>query len=375
DALEGRRTGTAGANDAARYVAGEFQRFGLKPGFPSNKPVRLRAEQLAQYQQKFPYAAGMELGKNNSLSLKTPSAGDAAIIPVAKKWMPLVSSSNTSVTARVVFAGYGISAAELKYDDSAAAAVKDMAAVVFAGTPDGDNPHGQFARTGEIRFKVAAARAAGARALLIIAKEQNLKDDRLAVLAYDNSGEAGIPVIVISRKLAALLLDSKSDLTDYEALADSRKANTPRAAGSTNLSLTTDVVRKEVPAANVVGILEGSDPQLKTEAIVLGAHYDHLGHGGEGSLAPRSGEIHHGADDNASGVAGLLELARLLSEQKPRRTLIFIAFSGEEEGLLGSNYYVNHPVVPLTNVAAMINMDMIGRMKDNKLIVGGLGTA
>ena len=195
------------------------------------------------------------------------------------------------------------------------------------------------------------------------------------MLAYDNSGEAGIPVIVISRKLAALLLDSKSDLADYEALADSRKANTPRAAGSTNLGLTTDVVRKEVPAANVVGILEGSDPQLKTEAIVLGAHYDHLGHGGEGSLAPRSGEIHHGADDNASGVAGLLELARLFSEQKPRRTLIFIAFSGEEEGLLGSNYYVNHPVVPLTNVAVMINMDMIGRMKDNKLIVGGVGTA
>ena len=169
DALEGRRTGTAGANDAARYIAGEFQRFGLKPGFPSNKPVRLRAEQLAQYQQKFPYAAGVELGKNNSLSLKTPSGGDAGIIPVGQEWMPLGFSSNTSINARVVFAGYGISAAELKYDDYAASAVKDMVAVVFAGTPDGDNPYGQFARTGEIRFKVAAARAAGARALLIIA--------------------------------------------------------------------------------------------------------------------------------------------------------------------------------------------------------------
>lgn len=141
--------------------------------------------------------------------------------------------------------------------------------------------------------------------------------------------------------------------------------------------MVTDVVRREVSAWNVVGILDGSDPILKNETIVIGAHYDHLGRGGEGSLAPREGDIHHGADDNASGVAGVLELARLFRTQgqRPRRTLVFIAFSGEEEGLLGSNYYVNHPIVPLANTVAMINMDMIGRMKDNKLIVGGVGTA
>jgi membrane-associated protease RseP (regulator of RpoE activity) len=110
---------------------------------------------------------------------------------------------------------------------------------------------------------------------------------------------------------------------------------------------------------------------------VIGAHYDHLGRGGEGSLAPREGEIHHGADDNASGTAGLLELARLLSTQqsKPRRTIVFIAFSGEEEGLLGSDFYVNHPLLPLTNTVAMINMDMVGRLQESKLIVGGVGTA
>jgi Zn-dependent M28 family amino/carboxypeptidase len=143
------------------------------------------------------------------------------------------------------------------------------------------------------------------------------------------------------------------------------------------VTLATDIVRNEVPAYNVIGVLEGSDPVLKNENIVIGAHYDHLGRGGEGSLAPRSGEIHHGADDNASGTAGMLELARLFSAQRPRpkRTLIFIAFSGEEEGLLGSNYYVNHPLVPLANTVAMINMDMIGRMKDRKLVIGGVGTA
>jgi Zn-dependent M28 family amino/carboxypeptidase len=143
------------------------------------------------------------------------------------------------------------------------------------------------------------------------------------------------------------------------------------------LNFTVDVVRLESPSFNVIGILPGSDPNLKNEAIVIGAHYDHLGRGGEGSLAPREGEIHHGADDNASGVAGLIELARMLSTQnpKPRRTIVFIAFSGEEEGLIGSSYYANHPIIPLANTVAMINMDMIGRLKERNLIVGGVGTA
>src|SRR4030095_5739718 len=146
---------------------------------------------------------------------------------------------------------------------------------------------------------------------------------------------------------------------------------------SGQLDLSTDVVRREVKAFNGVGILEGSDPLLKNESIVIGAHYDPLGRGGEGRLAPRSGEIHHGADDNASGTAGVLELARLITSQKPKpkRTIVFLCFSGEEEGLLGSNYYVNNAIRPLVNTVAMINMDMIGRMKDRKLIIGGVGTA
>jgi hypothetical protein len=143
------------------------------------------------------------------------------------------------------------------------------------------------------------------------------------------------------------------------------------------LTIGVSIVRKDAPSDNVIGILEGSDPKLKKEFIVIGAHYDHLGRGGEGSLAPRAGEIHHGADDNASGVAGVLELARIFLAERAefKRTLVFIAFSGEEEGLLGSSFYVNHSVVPLASTVAMINMDMIGRLKDNKLIVGGIGTA
>jgi Zn-dependent M28 family amino/carboxypeptidase len=142
------------------------------------------------------------------------------------------------------------------------------------------------------------------------------------------------------------------------------------------VSFSISLVKESVAAYNVIGILDGTDPQLKKEAIVIGAHYDHLGHGGNGSLAANSREIHHGADDNASGTAAIIELARqFAAEKKNKRTIIFIAFSGEEEGLFGSNYYVNNPVFPLDKTVAMINLDMVGRLKDNKLTVGGVGSS
>jgi aminopeptidase YwaD len=388
DALEGRRTGTPGANDAAHYIAGEFNRFGLRPGMQGARPARTRGENQARYLQPFPFVAGVTLGTSNLFFINPGRADDTAQFAVREDWMPFGFSSNGSIkAAEIIFAGYGISSAELKYNDYDVSPARDRVAIVFAGSPDGDNPHGQFARAGEIRFKAAAARAAGARALLIIANEPKLKDDRMARLSYDNSGEAGIPVLVVSRSLAKKILDAQDEsLSEYQKVADERTVNPAKGAPASTLRLPfkgrtlsaeINVVRRESPSFNVVGILPGSDPKLKDEAIVLGAHYDHLGRGGEGSLAPREGEIHHGADDNASGVAGLLELARMLSSQnpKPRRTIVFIAFSGEEEGLIGSSYYVNHPVLPLTNTIAMINMDMIGRLKDERLIIGGIGTA
>lgn len=393
DALEGRRTGSPGANDAAHYIAGEFQRLGLRPGSPVARGTRLKGEMLARYQQRFPYVAGVELGKNNLFVVDPRRANDIGQFRVGEDWMPLGFSSKGDVMrAEYIFAGYGITAAELKYDSYGPLA-KGKVAIALAGTPDGDNPHGQFARYEDVHWKAIAARNAGAKALLIIAQEENFKEDRLSQLRYDNSaGEAGLPVAVISRQMATKLFGSSRDPKQIlSALTEAAKVpphvdSLPPSARTDNLlvmnqgrtiSLWIDIARHEVAASNVIGILEGSDPKLRDEAIVIGAHYDHLGRGGEGSQAPRSGEIHHGADDNASGVAGLLELARIFSAQqpKPRRTLVFIAFSGEEEGLLGSNYYVNHPLVPLANVAAMINMDMIGRLKENKLIVGGVGTA
>jgi Zn-dependent M28 family amino/carboxypeptidase len=131
-----------------------------------------------------------------------------------------------------------------------------------------------------------------------------------------------------------------------------------------------------VTGYNVIGILDGTDKQLKKEAIIIGAHYDHLGNGGAGSLAANSSEIHHGADDNASGTAAIIEIARqFVKEKKNKRTIIFIAFSGEEEGLFGSKFYVNNPAFPIENTVAMINLDMVGRLNAGKLTIGGIGTA
>src|SRR5258705_9788556 len=397
--LEGRRTGTAGANLAAEYIAREFARYGLRRsiGYDTAGMSILEADSPNRYLQKFPYVAGVELGKDNWLSADAPKFGvSMGGARIGQDFSPLGFSSNARLDKTpVAFVGFGITASELKYDDYSDANVTGKIAIALPGTPDGDNPHGQFGRYEDVRWKAIAARNAGAKALIVIAQEEIFKDDRLSRLRYDNSAaDAGIPVVVVSRIVGTSLLGiespdvfnrARSEMATW-VLGGGPAANCKTLCGVTHnfkfpldylMNLSTDVVRREVSASNVVGILDGSDPTLKNEVIVIGAHYDHLGHGGEGSLAPREGEIHHGADDNASGTAGMLELARFFRSQelRPRRTIVFIAFSGEEEGLLGSNYYVNHPIVPLANTVTMINMDMIGRMKDNKLIVGGVGTA
>src|SRR5688572_10005953 len=182
DALDGRRTGTQGATDAAQYIAGEFSLLGLRPGMLMVRVAHSRRETRARYLQPFPYVSKVELGKGNLLALNGHPV-DGVGTRLGEDWTPLGFSSNGDIkAAEVVFAGYGISSSALKYDDYAVSNVKDRVAVVFAGTPDGDNPHGQFVQAGQIRFKAAAARAAGARALLVIANEEKLSDDKLARL-------------------------------------------------------------------------------------------------------------------------------------------------------------------------------------------------
>ncbi len=131
-----------------------------------------------------------------------------------------------------------------------------------------------------------------------------------------------------------------------------------------------------VVGSNVIGVLAGRDPDLRNEIVIVGAHYDHLGPGRFGSLDPDStGRVHNGADDNASGASALIHIAAALSPTPPARTVVFIAFSGEEAGLLGSDYYVKHPVFPLARTYAMVNLDMVGRLRDNRLLAFGTATA
>ncbi|HVF57503.1 MAG TPA: M20/M25/M40 family metallo-hydrolase [Pyrinomonadaceae bacterium] len=400
DELEGRRTGTPGAEKAAAYIAATFMSYGLMPGGGARVAGFDPSTGRGDYRAPFPYVAAVELGKQNAMTFTSrapetsPQSPPATLdLRVGEDWMPLgFSASGSTGKLTPAFAGYGIAAAELNYDDYKKTDVSGRAAIAFAGTPDGDNPHGQFVRYGDLRLRAAAARAAGAKALVLVATDENFKEDRLARLAFDNAGgDARLPVVVVSRQAAAQLLglSSVAALGEFEqtlrkAITDAQGAGKGGAAAAVKtdltgalLSVSTDIVRREAPASNVIGILYGSDPQLRNEAIVIGAHYDHLGRGGQGSLAAREGEIHHGADDNASGTACLLELARLLSRERKslRRTIVFVAFAGEEEGLLGSNHYVNHPAFQLEQTIAMINMDMVGRLKDRVLTIGGVGTA
>jgi peptidase M28-like protein/PDZ domain-containing protein/PA domain-containing protein len=376
DELEGRKPGTAGADKAARYIADQFYNYGLDCAAPKST-CRSAGNNHPGYMKEFPFIASVQLAKNNSLNIWRN--GRASSISLRTDWMPIGFSSNGSLSqTKLVFAGYGITAPDLKHDDYANIDAKDKIALVFASTPDGDNQHGQFSRYSDVRWRAIAAKDHGAKALIVIASDEKFAEDRLSRLNYDQTaGEAGLPVIAISRQ-AATKLFGLAGPAEIGRLEKSPNIWAEQKLPENTVSLSIDITRRSVPTYNVVATLEGSDPNLKREFIVIGAHYDGLGRGGESnSRAPGSNEVHHGADDNASGVAGLLELARIFGAEKTklRRSIVFIAFSAEETGLIGSNYYVNNPAVPLADSVAMINMDMVGRLRDGKLSVGGIGTS
>ncbi|MEP6848935.1 MAG: M28 family peptidase [Acidobacteriota bacterium] len=372
DKLEGRRTGEPGAMLAAKYIAEQFRSTKLKPG--------LTGSEKGSFLQPYPYVTGVEMAKTGN-EFQLTVDGKSSDVFQAK---PVGFSPNSSGEgAPVVFAGYGITSNELKFDDYANLNVKGKVVVIFDGVPDNDNPHGPFYNKFEVRTKALIAKDKGAVGVLLVSREDKFDDDRLTRLGYDQSlGEAAIPTFVISRNTAWSIfgIDEKG-LKFLEQLETGKKDNPADVhinlkETHPSVSFKVNLVKRSVDAFNVIGILPGNDPVLKSEAIVIGAHYDHLGRGGQGSLAANSTEIHHGADDNASGTAAVIELARQFAKEKNnKRTLIFVCFSGEEEGLFGSNYYVTNPVFPLNKTAAMINMDMIGRLNENKLTIGGVGTA
>ena len=382
--LEGRRTGETGATFAAGYIVNMFANYKLKAVF-SQTPTNGKAKW--NHLQTFPFVTGVKMADTgNTFSLdNSKSGGEKLTFSDETAFKPVGFSPNAEIGAtEIVFVGYGIASDELKYDDYKSASINGRIVAAFDGTPENDSPHSAWARF-DARAKARIAKEKGAIGLLLISRESKLEDDRLAQLKYDATlGEAALPTIIISRKIGAQILatDEAGLKTQEEKRVAATKGateenvsaspNKPGAVGSFKINL----VRNQTEAYNVVGILEGTDATLKNEAIVIGAHYDHLGKGGAGSLAVNSTATHHGADDNASGVSAMLELARRFAkDRKNKRTLIFIGFGGEEEGLLGSKFYVNNPAFPINKTVAMINLDMVGRLKDEKLTVGGIGTA
>jgi hypothetical protein len=368
DELGGRKSGERGNQIAANYIADEFKRYGLSP-----------AGDKGGYFREFRFTSAIEAGPNNALSAV---AGDKQFM--FKKeidFRPLAFSTDTVLHTGLVFVGYGITDTSLHYDDYEGIDVKGKIVVMMRYTPEGKKADSKFFTHASIRTKAFNAREHGAAGMIMITGPADEEQPTLYPLTFDRGmGTSGISAMsMTSSAFNSILLTGGNDIKNIqENINSSKKPNSFAIAGVTT-TMQTEIKKIQKPSSNVLGFLEGSDPELKKEIIVLGAHMDHLGMGGEGSgsLRPDTIAIHHGADDNASGTSGLLEAAQYLSAQHQslKRSFLFAAFSGEELGLLGSDYYVKHPTVPLSETIAMINMDMIGRVKDSVVVVEGIGTS
>jgi hypothetical protein len=309
-------------------------------------------------------------------------AGEARRLRLTSDYTPLSFSSNGEFEAPLVFAGYGVTAPEFQYDDYGHIDVKDKIVLVLRYEPPsfrkspGDKERA-WTHHATLVSKAINARNHGARALILVNGEggQDKQDALIRFGSVSGPEDAGILIAQVKNEIAdAWLKPSSKSLSNLQREIDSKSAPSSFAfADLSRVSLRVDIQRENATVANIAGFLPGKT----NEYIVIGAHYDHLGRGNESSLAPSQiGQVHPGADDNASGTAGLLELARLLADKRneSRRGILFLAFAGEEIGLLGSAHWANHPTKPLESAVAMINLDMIGRVNGSKLYIGGTGT-
>jgi len=363
---EGRGPTTAGLDKAADYIANKFKESGLKP-----------AGVEGTYFQPFGIP-GMVLDGKATLTL-TPADGKPVELKAGEQFQPMaVSGGGTVKDAPVVFAGYGIKSETLKYNDYADLDVRDKVVLVLRNHPKvGQNDAKAWDTTvGSLTAKIQAAEKAGAAAVLIVNDKSTEKDDLVpfnyhAVLRRSAGPSTKIPAFQVSRQVAdQLLAKTGTSLADREAAIV--KDLKPQSAEIKGFALAGNLPSKagQIPLKNVVGVLEGKGP-LADETIVIGAHYDHLGYAGAGGSLARTTKpvMHNGADDNASGTTAVLELARRFAAQKDRvgRRLVFMTYSGEELGLLGSAHYCKNPIFPLEKTASMVNLDMVGRLpKDEK---------
>jgi len=318
------------------------------------------------------------LGDKNKL------VADGKEAEVKKDFAPLAFSANATVNAQVVFAGYGfdIESDSLKWSDYRDIEARGAWVMVFRADPELDNSDSKFIPYSDVRTKVLTAKDKGAAGMLLVTPKGLDKEDKLMPLVVENNEiTGGIPVLSITRTLADRILSR----TGYTADSLDRVISEGKAPHSLKtgvmLEATTDVEQRKAKTANVVALLEGSDPAVRGEYLVVGAHYDHLGFGGlsSGSRMPDTTAVHNGADDNASGTAMVMELAGNLAAgiPAPRRSILFIAFTGEEMGLLGSKYFVDHAPIDIKRIKAMFNFDMVGRFdkEKNSISLSGTGTS
>lgn len=377
DDLKGRANGSEGLQRAGDYIAQQFKAAGLRPGGTDG-----------DWFQPFELISGLAVGEVNEIVLQ--ARGQKPVrLELGSAYFPLAATPNDLVTSPsmslqnvpLVFAGYGISSPAMRYDDYAGLDVTGKAVLIFSHEPQENRPNSRLNGTRPIRettlyAKALSARTKGARVLLVVSDPSHETDQAnydLFNLDADAEDHA-IPVLRVRRTAMEPLLKAWG-LDRVAADIDQDLVPRSRALEGATINYTEHLARNRRIVRNVVGVLPGSGRD--EEAIVIGAHYDHVGVGGRFSAAPdRTGEIHNGADDNASGTAAVIEIARAAAADRSRfpRSLVFVAFAGEERGLLGSAFYANNPAIPLTGTIAMLNLDMVGRA-NGKVDVSGLDSA
>ena len=369
DDMQGRGAGGAGLEHAAGYIARQLGTLGVEP-----------AGKIGFF-QPFTVTTGAEMGDGNRITIENNAGTET--LEAGQSWLPINFSRSGEVSGPVVFAGYGISASELSYDDYFHFDVKDKIVVLLRYEPDSfaKDPNAKqrrYTHHANLISKAINARNRGAKAVILVNGQRPDGGDDKLIKFGSTSGpdDAGILMAQVRNEVVEgwFRRSGKSLRLLQRDIHSSKSPQSFALADSFKLTLSIDIERKQAEVRNVIGYIPGTSD----EYVVVGAHYDHLGLGDESSLAPEKiGDVHHGADDNASGVAGMLEIARRFTEDKTeyRRGLLLMAFAGEEIGLLGSAHWVEHPTKPLDQAAAMLNMDMIGRIKDGKAYVGGVGTA
>ena len=364
DEMKGRANGSAELDRAADYIAQQFKDMGLQPGGDGG------------YFQPFELQVGLAIGRTNALSIRAD--GRDVSFALGTSYYPLGTAPNDNAAAAstslddvpLVFAGYGLSIPTLDYDDYAGLDVKGKAVLVFSHEPQESDPKSKFngrrwMPQTTLQAKAATARTKGAVAVLVVGDPTHTRDEaNYAMFPVDpEADDVGIPVLRIRRdEMGPLLAEWNLDEVARQIDRDTRPRSRPLAG---TVDYTEHLAKNRRIVRNVVGIVPGSDSARRSEAVVIGAHYDHVGLGGRLSVTPeRSGEIHNGADDNASGTAAIIEMARSAMSERRRfpRTLVFVAFAGEERGLLGSAHFARTSPAA-TGAIAMLNLDMVGRAR------------